>query len=247
MTIDFDVVTKAFCGLNAISHVINNNYQSGDTIMKNYFTDSEDVAKYMASILSNKLGYNATVTTHTTLLGIVYEVRFSGVFGEQITVSLQVDADEYNIFTIPYGKGATYGFIPTQVLFINPLYSFDATIDKRANFLKQNDQPVLDVWDEHEECGIVRFLTEATCPKDEERSLSYKELVLCYNNIINNTTNNPLMAGGVTLDVVKYTKEAINAFLMHLEAINVKASVDGHYTTVVVQPIAVMYKSIKLD
>lgn len=30
MTIDFDVVTKAFCGLNAISHVINNNYQSGD-------------------------------------------------------------------------------------------------------------------------------------------------------------------------------------------------------------------------
>lgn len=36
MTIDFDVVTKAFCGLNAISHVINNNYQSGDTIMKNY-------------------------------------------------------------------------------------------------------------------------------------------------------------------------------------------------------------------
>lgn len=89
MTIDFDVVTKAFCGLNAISHVINNNYQSGDTIMKNYFTDSEDV--------------------------------------------------------------------------------------------------------------------------------------------------------------VKYTKEAIDAFLMHLEAINVKASVDGHYTTVVVQPIAVMYKSIKLD
>lgn len=233
MTIDFDVVTKAFCGLNAISHVINNNYQSGDTIMKNYFTDSEDVAKYMASILSNKLGYNATVTTHTTLLGIVYEVRFSGVFGEQITVSLQVDAE--------------YGLIPTQVLFINPLYSFDATIDKRANFLKQNDQPVLDVWDEHEECGIVRFLTEATCPKDEERSLSYKELVLCYNNIINNTTNNPLMVGGVTLDVVKYTKEAIDAFLMHLEAINVKASVDGHYTTVVVQPIAVMYKSIKLD
>ena len=236
MTIDFDVVTKAFCGLNAISHVINNNYQSGDTIMKNYFTDSEDVAKYIAYILSNKLGYNATVTTHTTLLGIVYEVRFSGVFGEQITVSLQVDADEYNIFTIPYGKGATYGLIPTQVLFINPLYSFDATIDKRANFLKQNDQPVLDVWDEREEC-----------PKDEERSLSYKELVLCYNNIINNTTNNPLMVGGVTLDVVKYTKEAINAFLMHLEAINVKASIDGHYTTVVVQPIAVMYKSIKLD
>ena len=71
MTIDFDVVTKAFCGLNAISHVINNNYQPGDTIKKNYFTDSEDVAKYTASILSNKLGYNATVTTHTTLLGIV--------------------------------------------------------------------------------------------------------------------------------------------------------------------------------
>ena len=104
--------------------LFNNNYQSGDTIMKNYFTDSEDVAKYMASILSNKIGYNATVTTHTTLLGIVYEVRFSGVFGEQITVPLQVDADEYNIFTIPYGKGATYGLIPTQVLFIKSIVLF---------------------------------------------------------------------------------------------------------------------------
>lgn len=247
MIIYFDVVIKSFWGLNAISKIINNNYQPGDTIKKNYFTDKREVAKHMACILSNKLGYTATVTTHTTLLGIMYEVKCTGVFGEQITVSLQVDADEYNIFTIPYGKGATYGLIPTQVLFINPLYSFDATIDKRANFLKQNYQPVLDVWDEREECGIVRFLTEATCPKDEERSLSYKELVLCYNSIINNTTNNPLIVGGVILDVVKYTKEAIDAFLMHLEAINVKASVDGHYTTVVVQPIAVMYKSIKLD
>lgn len=81
----------------------------------------------------------------------------------------------------------------------------------------------------------------------EGRSLGYKELVSCYNNAINSSMNNPAIVDGVTIDAVKYTKEAINAFLMHLEAIGVKASVDEHYTTVVVQPIAVMYKAVKLD